>query len=324
MPSLFFSYSHADEALRDQLEVQLAMLKRQGVIEAWHDRRITAGENLNQAISERIESDDIILLLVSPDFLASNYCYDIEMARAMERHRAGEAVVIPVILRPSDWLHPPLNELRATPRDGLAVTKWPDRDEAFLEVVKDIRAAAERLGKRTNATAPAPAAKPQASPAPTAFAPGPRSSNLRLAKTFTDHDKDRFKLDAFEYIAGFFENSLRELGQRNEGIDGTFRRIDGDRFTASIYRDGKALARCTVFLGSGGFGASGICYLNGETTRGDSMNEQLSVEADDQSMFLRSLGMAMMRGHDREQKLSEEGAAELYWSLLIQPLQGRG
>jgi hypothetical protein len=321
VPSVFFSYSHADEALRDQLEVQLAMLKRQGVIDTWHDRRITAGEDLNQAIDDRINADEIILLLVSPDFLASNYCYEIEMTRAMERHRAGEAVVIPVILRPSDWLHPPLKELRATPRDGLPVTKWPDRDEAFLDVVKDIRAAAERLAGRGDGAAPAAAAISARIETP-AVVPSsvPRSSNLRLAKTFTERDKDAFKLEAFEFIARFFEASLDELATRNRGIEGAFRRIDANRFTAAIYREGKAVARGTVWMGGTGFG-DGICYVQGETTSSNSMNELLSVGADDQSMFLQSMGMAMMRGQDREQKLSAEGAAELYWSILIQPLQ---
>lgn len=118
MPSVFFSYSHADEELRNQLEKQLAMLRRQGVIETWHDRRIGAGENIDQAIDAHINSDEIILLLVSPDFIASDYCYEIEMKRAMERHLAGEAIVIPVILRPCDWHHAPFGKLNASPRDG--------------------------------------------------------------------------------------------------------------------------------------------------------------------------------------------------------------
>src|SRR5688500_12533021 len=97
---VLFSYSHADEELRNKLEVHLSMLKREGLVTAWHDRRITAGRELDPTINEHIESAGIILLLVSPEFLASEYCYEIEMKCALERHDAGDARVIPVILRP--------------------------------------------------------------------------------------------------------------------------------------------------------------------------------------------------------------------------------
>jgi hypothetical protein len=126
--SVFFSYSHADEALRDQLEKQLSLLKRQGVIEVWHDRRISAGQDFASEIDNHVETDDIFLLLVSADFLASDYCYDKEMKRAMERHEAGEAIVIPVILRACDWHGAPFGKLNASPPDGKPVTQYPDRD----------------------------------------------------------------------------------------------------------------------------------------------------------------------------------------------------
>ncbi len=322
MPSVFFSYSHADETLRDELEKQLSMLKRQGVIETWHDRRIGAGEEIDRAIDERLNGDDIILLLVSPDFIASRYCYDVEMKRAMERHQAGEAIVIPVILRPCDWQPAPFGKLNASPPDGKPITKWTDRDEAFLEVAKAVRKAAERFAFGSRAPQPAQARPASVAPEPQPVA-GPRSSNLRLAKTFTEREKDRFKQETFEFVARFFENSLGELGKRNPGIEGDFRRVDANRFTAAIYKDGKAKARCTVFLGGGGF-ASGINYVDGETSSSNSINETLRVEADDQAMFLQSMGMAMVRrGNGAEQKLSQEGAAELYWDMLIAPLQQR-
>ncbi|MBU1336914.1 MAG: toll/interleukin-1 receptor domain-containing protein [Alphaproteobacteria bacterium] len=316
MTTVFFSYSHRDEALRDQLETQLAMLKRQGVIETWHDRRIVAGEELDGAISAELQGADIVLLLVSPDFLASDYCYDREMAVAMERHAEGEAVVIPVILRPCEWHKAPFGKLRATPTDGRPVTQWPDRDLAMLDVVKDIRRAAERF-----ASPSVPPAREAMSPSSSAAAPAsPRSSNLRLAKTFTDRDKDRFRVEAFEFLAKYFENSLSELSQRNDGIDSDFRRIDSNRFTAAVYRSGKAVSRCTIFMG-GGFSTNGISYVDGETTASSGYNENLRVDADDQSMFLRSMGMRSF-GSQREEHLTLEGAAEIYWSMFIERLQG--
>lgn len=314
MPSVFFSYSHADEALRDQLEKQLALLKRQGVIQVWHDRRIGAGQEFGSAIDQHVETDDIILLLVSSDFLASDYCYEKEMLRAMERHEAGGAIVIPVILRACDWHGAPFGKLNATPRDGKPITQYADRDEAMLEVAKAVRAAAERLGASSKSGKKAHATtKPVTRPPP-----APRSSNLRLAKSFNDRDKDAFRFDGFEYIARFFENSIAELSERNPGIEATFRKIDANRFTATAYKNGQTAARCTVFMG--GIMGSGIAYIAKESTESNSYNEMLTVEADDQSLFFSSMGMSMTRGNAKE-NLSFEGAAEFFWSMFIEPLQ---
>lgn len=321
MPTVFFSYSHADEDLRDQLEKQLAMLTRQGVIETWHDRRIGAGQELGQVIDDHINSDDIILLLVSPDFIASDYCYDIEMKRAMERHDAGEAIVIPVILHACDWHHAPFGKLLGTPKDGKPVTQWPDRDEAFLQVARAVRDAAGRIsGSQAPATLKNPPSKAtvrqsDASPSITS----PRSSNLRLSKTFTQRDKDHFKAETFEYIARYFENSLAELQARNPGFEGVFRRVDANRFFATIYKDGKDVARATVYMG-GMLG--GINYFQGETDSSNSSSESLSVQADDQMLFLTSMGMSSF-GREHDRKMSQEGAAELLWGLVIEPLQRR-
>jgi hypothetical protein len=175
MASLFFSYSHADENLRDQLEKHLSALKHQGLIEAWHDRRIPAGKVFASEIDAHLELADIILLLVSSDFLASEYCYQLEMRRAMERSETGSATVIPVILRPCDWHTTPFGKLQAAPKDGRPITKWPDVDEAFLDVVKAIKAAIAGRGfKPVGAPALTPSAELRPTPSPVI-----RSSNLR-------------------------------------------------------------------------------------------------------------------------------------------------
>lgn len=320
MPSIFFSYSHADEALRDQLEKQLSLLKRQGIIEVWHDRRIGAGQDFGKEIDRHVETDDIILLLVSADFLASDYCYDKEMARAMARHEAGEAIVVPVILRACDWHGAPFGKLNATPPDARPITQYPDRDQALLEVAKAVRAAAERL-RSSNAKTIDHSTSKQAPAPPANIRSGPRSSNLRVAKEFSERDRDAFKIESFEFMAKFFENSLTELSERNPGIEGNFRRIDANRFSAKLYKQGKAIAQCTVFMGDRF--ASGIAYSSSETVESNAYNELLSVDADDQAMYLRSLGMATMRGGNERAKLSQEGASELFWLMLIERLQER-
>jgi sulfur transfer complex TusBCD TusB component (DsrH family) len=137
---VFISYSHKDDGLRTELDVHLSDLKRQGKIVAWHDRKITAGEEWKNVIDEHLESADIILLLISPDFMASDYCYDIELKLALKRHENGEARVIPVILRSADWQdNPLLSRLAALPTDGKAVKRWDNQDDAFIDVVEGIK-----------------------------------------------------------------------------------------------------------------------------------------------------------------------------------------
>lgn len=161
---VFFSYSQRDEELREQLETHLAMLKNEGVIRGWHDRQITAGQEWDGRIDEHLNSADIILLLASPDFLASRYCYGVEVGRAMERHEAGEARVVPVILRPCEWQHAPFSKLQALPTGTLPVTRWPDRDEAFLNVAEGIRRAVEDLLSAREERAEAPGESVKVSP----------------------------------------------------------------------------------------------------------------------------------------------------------------
>src|SRR5450759_1021078 len=129
---IFFSYAHEDEPLRKELEKQLSFLKWQGLISGWNDRDIKAGEEWAYEIDRHLNSAHIILLLVSPDFMASDYCYSIEMKRALERHEAGEARVIPIILKPVDWTGSPFSKLQVLPRNRKPVTSWKDRNAAFL------------------------------------------------------------------------------------------------------------------------------------------------------------------------------------------------
>jgi hypothetical protein len=137
--NVFFAYSHKDEALRDQLDNHLASLKRQACIVGWHDRRIEGGKNWDREIHEHLEKSQIILLLVSSDFIASDYCSNVEVKRALELNENGVARVIPVILRPCDWSETALGRLQGIPKDAMAVTSWKNQDEAFTQIAKEIR-----------------------------------------------------------------------------------------------------------------------------------------------------------------------------------------
>jgi len=124
--------------LREELDIHLTLLRRRGLISAWSDREILPGENWGEKIDDNLEAAHIILLLVSRHFLASDYCYDIEMKRALERHAAGEAWVIPIIVRVANWRETRLAKLQALPKDGKPVRKWRDKDVAWASVEEGI------------------------------------------------------------------------------------------------------------------------------------------------------------------------------------------
>ena len=142
---VFISYSHVDEKLKEELVKHLQPLKRMGLIDEWHDRKLEAGDKWDQKISEHLEAADIILILVSIDFINSKYAYDIELDKALELQAENETRVIPIILRSCMWQHTPFAKLQALPVDGKPVATWPNQDEALAQVAEGIRKVAVDL-----------------------------------------------------------------------------------------------------------------------------------------------------------------------------------
>jgi internalin A len=145
---LFYSYSHKDESLRNELKTHLKLLQRRGLIEPWHDRTIEAGDEWKQKVDEHLVCAAIILLLVSADFITSDYCFEKEMQQALERHKRGEARVIPVVVRDVNWRIAPFAQLQALPKDGKAVTLWENRDSAWRNVSEGIERVVEEMRPR--------------------------------------------------------------------------------------------------------------------------------------------------------------------------------
>lgn len=151
---VFYSYAHKDERWRQKLDTHLSLLKRQGLISSWHDRRIVAGMDWAHEIDTHLNSAAIILLLISADFLASDYCYGIEMQRALERDQTKEARVIPILLRSVDWQSAPFARLHVLPLDAKPITTWSNKDAAFADVAAGIRRAIEDLSLSASSTSP--------------------------------------------------------------------------------------------------------------------------------------------------------------------------
>ncbi len=135
---IFVSYAHQDEPLLSELNKHLKILQRTAMGMVWFDQRIGKGDEWEKELLLHMKTADIILLLISSDFIASDFCYSNEMTLAMARHQRHEACVIPVILRPTSWHNAPFAKLQALPKSAKSVTEWSNRDAAFLDITKGI------------------------------------------------------------------------------------------------------------------------------------------------------------------------------------------
>jgi TIR domain len=144
-PPITIFISYKDERLRNQLVAHLSPMKRRGLIHTWHDRMIGPGEDWRRAIDRNLERAAIVLLLVSADFLASDYCYEKEFAFALTRHAVGKAQVVPVLARDASWEETPIGRLQAIPYNGRPVTRWSNRDAAWKNVVEGVYEVIARL-----------------------------------------------------------------------------------------------------------------------------------------------------------------------------------
>lgn len=323
MATLVFSYAHADEGLRNELEKHLSALRRMGRISTWHDRRIVPGEEFAGQIDQHFAEADIILLLISSDFIASDYCYQIEMTNALQRHQRGEAVVIPVILRPCAWHQLPFGKLLAATVDGKPIAQFPSFDEGFVQVVEAVSRALDKLG--VTAVQALPASQPgRARPFDATFSigrsSGPRSSNLAIPRSFTDHDRDRTLREGVDYLARFFENSLEELKQRNPGLETDFHRRDADAFACTVYQHGRQACRCGIWQGASRGGSREI-YYSANDIAPNSYNESMSVTDNGQLIGFRPLLGGFGVGAQRDQLLTNEGMAEHFCEMFIGPLK---
>jgi hypothetical protein len=197
MATAFISYAHRDEKYLTEFKAHLAPLRRQGLLDHWYDRDMTAGDALDPSILGHLEAADLIPMLISSDFINSDYCYGKEMTRALERHKAGQARAISIICRPCEFRGLPFAVFVLLPTDAKAVSTWTDQDSAWLDVVRGIR-------KAIAPTAASPVAQ-TSTKGQSAAAPRPVSIGaIRLPKRFNDLGKHDFLVEAFEEMFATF------------------------------------------------------------------------------------------------------------------------
>ena len=228
--TIFFCYAHEDEPFLNKLKAYLRPLQRQGLIDIWHDRDISAGTEWEREISQHLNEAKIILLLVSPDFMNSDYCISVEMKRALERNERKEAIVIPVILRPIYW-QGVLGNIQALPTDVKPVVDryWHTLDEALYDAAEGVRKVVVQLG--TKPFSPSEVILPQEhkreseavsltvlTPQPAKPLPSLKPKALSLLRTLTGHTNYvwsvAFSPDGQTVASGSYDGTIKLWGKK--------------------------------------------------------------------------------------------------------------
>jgi hypothetical protein len=307
----FISYSHRDEKALDRLHTHLAMLRRENLITAWYDRELLAGDDFGREILSNLQDSDLFFALVSPDFLASNYCYEQEMENALKRHEDGTLRVIPIILEPCEWKSSPLGKLKALPKDGKPISIWTNENVAYFDVVTELRRLIGTLERNPNDGA----AKPQElsnNPA------SQQSRRYRIKRDFDSIDRDEFRRRAFATIEEYFRRSIEELNAIGDPIRAHFEKMGSGAFTCTVLNKRAKTKEAHITVRNGdddSFGSDSIVYSFSRRER-NSANGFIHVEASEFELYLKSDGFGFRRTQDSE-RLSAEEAADGLWREFI-------
>ena len=278
----FISYSHRDAVALDRLHTHLAPLCSEGLINAWFDREILAGGSIDAEITKELESCDLFLMLVSPDFLASDYCVNIEMERALERHNYDGAPVIPIIVEPCAWTSSPLSRFRALPRDGKPISEWTNQNSAYLDVVQELRRILETRRDTVSVIERTP------------FSEGtmdtqPVSPSYRIKKDFDEIHRSEFRETAFATIRGYFQQQI-DLINTIDDLRGRFVSYGSSSFGCTIVNRAREWNRGTVHITvhskNGRIGLGDISYSFSENAAPNTANGIFHIDSDDYKLYL--------------------------------------
>lgn len=276
----FISYSHADEKALDRLHKHLAMLRRDGTLNAWTDHAIKPGDRFTDEILSSLNRSALFIALVSPDYLASSYCYDKEFQHALQLADAGKIRIVPIILEPCDWLSSPLKDFMALPKDGQPISGWTNQNNAYLDVITRLR----QLLKASAAEERRPSEEIGAVAAP--------SRRPRIKQDFDSIQKAEFTDKAYAVIKDYFRGSCAELNGVDDNLRAKFEEMDPTAFTCTVVnraRRHSGDADITVRNSKGRRSFGDINYVFQRYFREENTsNGSVSVEADEYSLYLSS------------------------------------
>ena len=307
----FISYSHRDAVAVERLHTHLAVLLRERRLDAWFDRRIVPGDQIDAEIARELEACDLFLMLVSPDSLASDYCVDREMRRALERHDAGEARVVPIIVEPCDWSSSPLGQLKALPRDGKPISEWANENSAYLDVVNGLR----RILDSAEDVLRPPSRNAAFRPTRGTY---PQDRRYRVRRDFDEIDRTDFRDRAFKTIQNYFERAVAEIDSIDD-VRGRFEAPTTKSFRCTVVNKalsrGSGTAHISVRCGSEDLGLGDIYWSFSKNASANQANGWLSVEADEYELYLSSMMGFGFSGDNK--RLTAEEAAKSMWAEFI-------
>ncbi|MEJ0049348.1 MAG: toll/interleukin-1 receptor domain-containing protein [Rhodospirillales bacterium] len=300
----FISYAHADDKALDRLHKHLAMLRRDGGLHAWSDHEILAGTKFGGAISSSLESSALFLALVSPDYMASRYCYDEEFRRALELSETGRIRIVPIILEPCDWLSSPLRDFLALPKDGKPISDWTNENNAFLDVVTGLRRLLESL---------------RVAPAPDINSGSQASARIgrrpMIKQDFDTIQKSEFADAAFDVIQNYFKESCVELNEVGDGtIRAKFEGMSATAFTCTVVnraRRSGGEGHITVRNAKQRAHFGDISYVYQRFADDGTSNGGVRVEADEYELYLVMDSMSSMS--NKGAKLNAHQVANTLW-----------
>lgn len=308
MVKAFISYSHKDEVYLERLKVHLAQMKREGLINEWTDKEIHAGDSLDDTISNALASSEIFLALVSPDYIASNYCYDKEFETAQKMQEEGKLIIVPIIVEPCDWHKTPYGKLKAVPKDGKAVSEWTNPNNAFLNVIDELR----RLttSKSTLSVQSIPSSNTHER----------MVRNYKVKKYFSEVDTYNFKEESYGEIKKYFHSSILELDSI-ENLQARFTN-EGKGFFTCLISNRSNNENCFITIQTGIDGQKhfgDLSYSFSDQISGNSVQvgKVYKIENDDYDQFWIKNSQMFGYNNNSNSRFSAHQVAEEIWNEFI-------
>jgi hypothetical protein len=303
MIDAFISYSHKNLEILERLHTHLAVMNRERRFASWYDRNILAGGELDAIISEELQKCNLFIAIVSPDFLASNYCYDKEMKTAISLHDKGQIRIVPIIAEPCDWKNTPLRRFKALPVDGKPIADFPNINTALLEVVEELRRIADSISLKKT--------QPQEN---NPFLKATKKPVYKIKREFDQFDKTDFRDKSYKIIRDYLKAQVEEIANL-EGIRARFSDIDAQAFTCAVLNKTRQnlVGHLTLYAQSNRIFGD-ISYSYSENPTPNSSNGSLRIEWNDYELFLKK-GFSIF-GNDSP--LTALQAAEILWKELLE------